>query len=270
MPEWRIVDDETWLSVHEIFQSRRKNRTAGSTPHSNHGRAAIKYPLSGIARCGHCGGSIGSAGRWWRKHARVTAYACLQHHTRGKTVCPVTVYQSSTEIEAALLDYLRKHVLTADVVEDVLAQVRKEIAREFEGCEVDTSALKKELRQMRQQQKRLARAIAMVDDARELLSELQKRRTRIGYIEAKLAEAERLPGEASAQMEKIEATARERLTRLDQVMAGDRAGLREVFLALFPEGLTFRPYQRENRQVWAISGSANLGGFNLRGDPNGI
>ncbi len=35
----------------------------GSAPHGNHGRPAVKYPLSGIARCGHCGGSIGSAGR---------------------------------------------------------------------------------------------------------------------------------------------------------------------------------------------------------------
>lgn len=98
----------------------------------------------------------------------------------------------------------------------------------------------------------------MVGEAHELLSELQKRRTRLGYIEATLAAARRSPDETSAQMARIEAAAREHLAQLDQAMADDRAGLRDVFLSLFPEGLTFRPHQRESRHVWVISGTANL------------
>ena len=42
----------------------------------------------------------------------------------------------------------------------------------------------------------------------------------------------------------------------------DRADLREVFLALFPDGLTLTPAwvedQRRSRRVWRVKGSARV------------
>jgi hypothetical protein len=45
--------------------------------------------------------------------------------------------------------------------------------------------------------------------------------------------------------------------------------MREVFQALFPEGLTFRPAENAARRVWAISGTARLDSLKLSGDPSG-
>jgi len=43
--------------------------------------------------------------------------------------------------------------------------------------------------------------------------------------------------------------------------------MREVFQALFAEGLTFRP--AENAARWAISGTARLDSLKLSSDPSG-
>ena len=72
--------------------------------------------------------------------------------------------------------------------------------------------------------------------------------------------AKRTPDEVASLVTQIEAVARERLRDLRTVLA-DRRDLREVFLALFPAGLTFTAARlpAESRQVWRIQGEANLG-----------
>ena len=95
-----------------------------------------------------------------------------------------------------------------------------------------------------------------------------------------------------------EAGGRHRGVRGRAGRASDRADLREVFLALFPDGLTFTPAwahdKRRRRRVWHVKGAAQLLGsecvatpppekspdggaqrseaterLRLRGDPNG-
>lgn len=50
VPEWQIIDDATWSAVQERFAERAGK---GRGKHSK-----ARYPLSGIARCGTCGGPI--------------------------------------------------------------------------------------------------------------------------------------------------------------------------------------------------------------------
>jgi hypothetical protein len=153
-------------------------------------------------------------------------------------------------------------VLTPAVLGSVRDEIRHQLEQEFASStdtDTDTRELAGELRQLRAEQKRLATAIAMVDDAPELLSELNKRRDRIRYLETELAAARRTPGDTAELVARVEAGAREKLHRLHQVMLDDREGLRELFLSLFPQGLLFKPAKLLKRRVWAISGSADLG-----------
>ena len=50
IPEWRIVDDATWFTVNERFTTREPP-AGGRAPRT-------KYPLSGLAKCGACGGAV--------------------------------------------------------------------------------------------------------------------------------------------------------------------------------------------------------------------
>ena len=119
LPEWRIVDDATWFAVAERFTTRGPCLRAG--------RPTGKYPLTGIAKCGSCGGAIAAARviAYGGPKERVLCYGCAKHHERGSAVCPVTVHQPMHEVEAALVDHLQKHVLSEGVLQLVLAEIRK-------------------------------------------------------------------------------------------------------------------------------------------------
>lgn len=70
---------------------------------------------------------------------------------------------------------------------------------------------------------------------------------------------------------RIETSARSCLNDLRTALA-DRRDLREVFLALFPQGLTFTPARTPDgeRSIWRITGAANLGDLVGRFGPDCI
>lgn len=74
--------------------------------------------------------------------------------------------------------------------------------------------------------------------------------------------AKRTPDELLALTRTIEETARAKLHDLRNALA-EQTDLREVFLTLFPNGLTFTADRSPDgaRQVWRISGEASFGSF---------
>ena len=100
----------------------------------------------------------------------------------------------------------------------------------------------------------------MADEVPELVSELKKRTTRIQHLEAQIIAARRTPEELASLVTKIESGARGRLADLRSALA-DKRDLREVFLALFPDGLSFTPARTpgDSRAVWRIEGAASFG-----------
>lgn len=253
IPEWRIVDDATWFAVNAKFTTRDANARSG--------RPSAKYALTGIARCGSCGGAIAAArvSAYGAEATRILCYGCAKHRERGSTVCSVAVHQPMGEVEAALVDHLQRHVLNDGVLQLVLAEVRTEIAAQMPKHEADTAALEAELATARAEQKRLAKAVAMADDVPELIGELKKRTALIQNLEARIIGAKRTPKDLASLVTKIEFGARARLADLRNALAEQR-DLREVFLALFPSGLTFTPSRTPDgsRAVWHIEGAASF------------
>ncbi len=254
VPEWRIVEDDIWFAAQERFTSRG--------PRAAVGRPQPKYALSGIAKCAHCGGAILSARTrvYGGGKERVRVYACSWHHQRGSTVCPVTVYQRMDDVEGALVEHISRHVLTERVLDEVLAEIGEQIEAQLPKRKADVAALEAELRDVRAQQKRLAKAIAMSDDVPELVTELRQRSTRIQQLEAQILTAKKTPAELTKLVRQIETSARTKLADLRAALAND-ADRRDAFLALFPDGLKFAADRTPDgkRQVWRITGDIDLG-----------
>ncbi len=142
----------------------------------------------------------------------------------------------------------------------MLADIRTEIAAQLPKQAADIAALETELATVKLEQKRLAKAVAMADDISDLVSELKKRSTRIAQLQDHIIAAKRTPDDLAALVTKI--SARSRLHDLKKALA-DQQDLREVFLALFPDGLTFTPARTPDnqRQVWRIRGAASFNGL---------
>ena len=140
-----------------------------------------------------------------------------------------------------------------------IALTLTEIEAQLPKRHEDIAALEAELASVRTEQKRLAKAVALSDDVPELVAELQQRSARIQNLEAQLIAARRTPGELAALIDRVEANVRTNVARLRQALV-DQADLREVFQAMFPDGLTFEPARPpdDSRQIWKISGNANF------------
>ncbi len=175
-----------------------------------------------------------------------------------------------SEVDRGLLEHLRDHALTPEVIDTILREIRREVEERLALREVDTSSVQNELRQMKTEQRNLARAVAMGTEIPELLAEMNERSARIRQLDAELIAAKRTPEAVSELMADVERSARAKLEALSDTLTYERDTLRELFVALFPEGLVFTPTPRKNgkRRVWAVSGSADLGVSNLRCDPS--
>ena len=209
-----------------------------------------------VLYAGTCGGTIGAS--WTRNGTRrVRGYGCIRHKERGRAVCPVGVHQPMEEVEGALLDYVQEHVLTPDTLETVVRTIRGQIATQMPRADADVRGLEDELKVVRAEQKRLARAVAMADDVPELVTELQHRSARMRTLQAQIEAARRTPGEISALVDQVESAAVAKLQDLREALT-QPAQLRQVLRTLFPDGLRLTPVQAGRRHIWRIQGAANL------------
>jgi len=267
VPEWRIIDEATWFATRELLKTRGAQAIAT-------GRAA-RYALSGIVRCGHCGGAIGAMPTKVSGGVRVTGYGCRWHMNRGASVCPLAIRQPIEEVELALATYLRERILTADFVGEVVAAIKTEIDEQLKQHAVDTTEIESELTTLRAELKNLSRAVAIGGgEIAELVAEMQSRNERIRRLEGNLEVARRSPAMVAELCASAEARARAKLDEVRDALLSDADGAREVYRAMFPDGVAFYPAEvrgasGRTRRVWRIKGRARLDRFTLNCDPTG-
>ncbi len=118
VPEWRIVSAEAWTAAHARISKARQNYLHG-TQGQPWGRpitgTAAKYLLTGIARCGACGGGLTVRSRGHGKE-RAFRYVCATFHYRGKAICSNGLEMRQPDAEATILDFLKTEVLRPAVI----------------------------------------------------------------------------------------------------------------------------------------------------------
>ncbi len=264
IPEWRIVDDETWFAVQERF--------TGRTGPTRQRHSTARYALSGIARCGTCSGPI-NVTRSTHGKERFQAYGCAYHRQRGPAVCPVTVHQRLEDVEGTLVDVVQREVLNAEVEHRLVMEIRRQVERQMPRATGGIAEMEEELATMRSEQKRLAKAVSMTDDVPELLTELQRRNARIRVLDAQIAATKRSPAETAALIAKAEDATRAKVDDLRAALR-DPEERRRVFHAMFPTGIRLHPDRIGKRNVWRIEAVASLEELGssygkLRCDPGG-
>ncbi len=88
-----------------------------------------KYLLTGLIKCGLCGGSVYVKSSS-RKGARALFYGCMTHHLRGGTACGNNLLTPMDRANEEVLAVLERDVLHPDVTKTV---VRKALDK-FRAC----------------------------------------------------------------------------------------------------------------------------------------
>ena len=125
-PQLEIVSPERWDAA---FARLRSYNGAGSEHHRGEKSGFL---LSGLVRCGTCGGPIYGLTTMKKRRTdgtpvKVTCYACANRRHRGTTVCSGQLSYSQRRVEAAVLSSVRR-VLGETVDQERVIARAKEIA----------------------------------------------------------------------------------------------------------------------------------------------
>lgn len=99
-PDLRIIPEDIWQHV----QARRRARSSekGGRPAGSGRHPSI---LSGLLRCGVCGGPMSIVGGTVRGDKRLVNYGCSTHHAKGSTVCSNTKRISERKARQSVVQF---------------------------------------------------------------------------------------------------------------------------------------------------------------------
>jgi hypothetical protein len=238
----RVIDDDTWRRVRALDDGARA--AADRTP-----LRKTRYLLVGHAVCDACGGPIGTA---TTKSGRVSvsAYVCAWRRDRGPEVCDARWKRPTSSLDALVLDWIGRDVLSAELVADVADEARR-LAAEVAPAATDLDALRAEERALGATVARLTLALETAPDVPELAARLRSQSDRLRAVRRELATAAR-----PAMPPGLDVAIVEGASRLRDLLARDTETARAVLGLLLESRLRVR-WEGPRRPV-ELTGAAVL------------
>ena len=240
-PELQIISDELWRRVKERqdeLHAMYGGRKGGGVlmPRS----ATSKYLLSGILKCGVCGGNLiiisgyDSAGHYPR-------YGCSQHFNRGACSNSLTVRRDW--LETKMLDELKNYVLQRDAVEYVLDQFGNRVRDAFAGLSNQMAQMGERKQKLEGELRRLAATAAETGPSAFLVEAIHEREAQLRQLSDQLIAG----GENSvdACLRDIRNFVLTRMGDLRALMVGDPAPARKELLKHVSE-IRMMPHEATN------------------------
>lgn len=174
VPELRIVGDELWARV-KARQSQVSFTVTGAAKQP-WDRRLPRYLLSGLAKCGLCGGGFVTISQ--------THMGCAT--ARNKGLCDNRHAIARDKLEATVLAGLRHHLMAPDLFKEFCDAYIAEMNRARMGASADRAAAEAELAKIKRRLRQIVDAIADGVSARTLKAELLALETREDVLKAKL------------------------------------------------------------------------------------
>ena len=139
--ELRTVSDELWLSVRELDrkrsnrQIRRKNGQLTGYYGSN---TREKYLLSGLLKCGICGGNMVVV----TSKKRGSYMMCGLHRTRGDIACSNCLRVDRDLVERMLLSKISEKILNSNALNQIVKKVNEKLMKAVSGERTGLTELK--------------------------------------------------------------------------------------------------------------------------------
>ena len=149
VPHLRIIDDELWERVKQRQEKTRSRIIKGPGNIRSEKARRPRYLLSGLIKCGACGGGFSMNG--------ANRYACST--ARNKDTCSNRLTIRRDELEARVLDGLRKELMHPDLVKAFIDEFHSEVNRLAADRDFDRDRLIRDLEKTNRDLKRIVQAI---------------------------------------------------------------------------------------------------------------
>ena len=270
-PEWRIVSPGTWAEVSQRFADRRLARASGDAGRIARTRAG-KYLLTGLIKCGTCGGPMTINKQGGRK--RPYYYLnCSLHRRQGPTVCPNDKGYPLESAEETILRAVESRILSPKARRELLSIVeRKAGERRASPSRRDT---KRRVAKIEAEVRRLVDAVAAGSGQSSALTQaLAERENELAKLKAQ-TEAPRRHARKAAR---ILAEARRAVTDLANVFRAvierkltPRSSFRAALAEILTEAVLRTDAKGKKWLDYKIAPLAVAGlSYAQSGDPNGI
>ena len=263
-PALRIVPEDLSEAVNARRHSARR-AYLGATKGERFGRPAhgfeSKYLLTGLVRCGRCGGNLVVRSR---SHGRRRAffYACSAFHHRGKTICANGLDAPMHAADDAILGEIEGYVLHPDVVDRALALALDELRPKAGRVEDERGRLRAEIRKVERELDRLTTALATGGDLSSVVRAIQSRERVYAGLTARLRSLGRVRDfTVAADAAQVERRLRARLSDWRGLLRGDVREARQILRALLQDQdkIEFTPVEQGGQRLYRYRGIFNVG-----------
>ena len=174
IPELRIVSDELWARVKA--RQKQVSFTVTGAAKKPWDRRRPRYLLSGLAKCGTCGGGFVMISQ--------THMGCAT--ARNKGLCDDRQTVARERLEATVLDALRHQLMAPDLFKEFCDAFIAEVNRARIGASADRAAATSELAKVQRRLRQIVDAISEGVPARTLKAELLALEAREDSLKAKV------------------------------------------------------------------------------------
>jgi len=199
VPALRLIDDDLWDAVRRRQQSLSfaiQRDDAGNALNRAHRR---KFLLSGLLKCGCCGGGFTIVGQ--------DRYGCATHRTKGTCANSATIRRQ--EIETRVLAGLKDRLMAPELVREFIRAFHDEVNRAAAERE---RKIKSDALELQSLEKKIASIVAAIEEGKysralsDRLSELERQRDLIlaRKVESPTATIRVHPRLADAYAEKVQ------------------------------------------------------------------
>lgn len=248
MPELAIIDRVLFDRVQKRLVRVQRTEGSGGRPAGG----PKPYLVSGLLRCGTCGGPMSIHGQKIKNGIRYANFACSANRSRGASVCPNGASISEKKITEALLGALRDLATDSTLVD---AYVRGFERRLVKGkAKPQTGDTERLLREAEGRVANVTKALARMPDSEALYSQLATeeatvKRLRAEVTKARPAGAPRVAPDRAKVRAGIAAT-------LNDITTGKPERAREILARV----ITSLTLARKNTTpgTWMVTGAVRL------------
>lgn len=212
-----------------------------------------KYLLTGMSRCGLCGGTMIVRSR---DHGRQRAYfyACSSYHHRGKTVCPNSLDMRLEVAEGAILEKLRRELLDHEILEAAAARAAARVAAPSEAIDGRRHALETALGHTEAALGRLTQAIAEGGCVSTLVQVIRDQERRQQTLRAELGDLAR-PRVVPLNVAELKARIREKSEEWQALLRKHAPIARQMVRKLVEGRIVFTPDLEARRYHFSMPGT---------------
>ena len=179
VPHLRIIDQELWDRVKQRQEKTRSRVIKGAGNIRSERARRPRYVLSGLLRCGNCGGGFSKISQ---HH-----YGCST--ARNKGTCDNLLTIRRDLLEAAVMEGLKDHLMHPDCVKEFVAEFHREVNRLAANQDFERDQIVRDLEKANRDLKRIVQAIKDGIPALTLKDELMTLETTKTELETRLAAA---------------------------------------------------------------------------------